>query len=148
MENSHNSISIRIQNIQETEFSCIYDFDYDLMNSDLLEVGLKFETNIIAKDNICNIDLSVRYKYEEKILLTLGVLFGFEITPIYALMDENEEEAIPEDLLLNMLNIAVGAIRGILFLKMQNTPLHKYYLPIFSISFINDMIKKGVNKKN
>ena len=141
MGNNENMISIELKNISEIGFTYLYDYDYDSVDEKLLEVGLELETKFVSEENLYNIDLDVSYKHNEDILSTLKVRFGFEIRPFDLIIDNEGNEIISRDLLLNLINIAVGTIRGVLFVKMQNTPLNKYILPIFHISLIENMIK-------
>lgn len=45
-----------------------------------------------------------------------------------------------ERLLISLTNMAIGTVRGILFMKTQNTPLFDYPIPLLSIKFIVDHV--------
>lgn len=145
MENKEDRISVELVNILETGFTYQYNSDSNSINIDLLEIGMELDTNFILENSIYNVDLNVSYKYIEDILLTLKVRFCFRIEPFNIVVDQNGNEIIPKDLLLNLINITIGTIRGILFIKMQNTPLCKYHLPIFSSLLIERMIDDKLN---
>lgn len=47
-------------------------------------------------------------------------------------MDKKETKR----LLISLTNMAIGTVRGILFMKTQNTPLFDYPIPLLSIKFV------------
>lgn len=86
------------------------------------------------------------YRHRDTVLVKLGVLVNFEIVGLENVAELLEDGFKVKDdrLIINLLSIVLGTLRGILYTKLVNTPLEGYPLPLFS----PDHIKRIANKRN
>ena len=67
-------------------------------------------------------------------LLVCTAVATFEVDDLAALIKENgEEKIVPASAMMNMLGIAVGALRGIVAVKTAATPLRRRPMPIIDL---------------
>lgn len=67
-------------------------------------------------------------------LLVCTAVATFEVEGLASLIEENGQEKImPTPLMMNMLGIAVGALRGIVAVRTADTPLRRRPLPIIDL---------------
>lgn len=140
------NISIRLSNIQESKFLYNTDFDYSLFQEQFLQIEFNMTTSLTLDQNVFHLEVVVKYRHQISILLEVGALFNFEIVPLSSvLIKKNNKVLLPENILMNMMNTAIGVIRGIMFLKTQNTALEKFILPLLPVNAIEELIKNHSN---
>ena len=67
-------------------------------------------------------------------LLVCTAVATFEVEGLASLIEENgQEKILPTPLMMNMLGIAVGALRGIVAVRTADTPLRRRPLPIIDL---------------
>ncbi len=68
-------------------------------------------------------------------LLVCTAFATFEVEDLAEQIKQNGDTSLlPTPLMMNMLGIAVGALRGIVAVRTADTPLHRRPLPIISLS--------------
>lgn len=135
-------ISIKLSNIQESKFLYNTDFDYSVFQEQFLQIEFNMTTSFTLDQNLFHLEVIVKYRYQSSVLLEVGALFNFEIIPLSSiLITKNNKSLLPENILMNMMNTAIGTIRGIMFLKTQNTILEKFVLPLLPANVIADLVK-------
>lgn len=137
-----NKIAIRLLSIQESKFLYNTNFDYSQLQEQSLKIEFSISTNTNIDKNLFHLEVSVKYLHQTTVLLEIGALFSFEIKPLSSvLITKNDKQSVSENLLMNMLNTAIGTLRGIMFLKIQNTALEKFILPLLPVDYITSLIK-------
>lgn len=136
------NVSIKLSSIQESKFLYNTDFNYSLLQEQLLQIELDMTTNSTLDKNLFHLGVNIKYLHKDIVLLEVGVLFNFEVVPLTSvLITINGKSSFPENILMNMLNTAIGTTRGIMFLKTQNTPLKKFILPLLPANVIASLMK-------
>jgi len=144
-------INFGIESIREVSYKC--DDLGDVPDNKLIEknlitgIGFRFNSNFDKKT--LGIVLSVKYLLKkddaEKELCSYEIESVFKIKELEkAIKIEGEKVQVEDGLLLNLLSVTIGALRGMLALKTQGTILNKYPLPLVDVS---SMIKHIKDKK-
>lgn len=92
--------------------------------------------------DIVGILFSVNMKYKEDVVLSYSVILTFQVKGWSAEMDERGKDTIkklPE--VSEMLDIAVGFLRGSMYVHTKNSPLEGLTIPILSISELKNNLK-------
>lgn len=140
------NVSIRLSSIQESKFLYNTDFDYSLFQEQFLQIEFNMTTSLTLDQNLFHLEVIVKYRHQDSVLLEVGALFNFEIIPLSSvLIKQNNKSLLPENVLMNMMNTAIGTIRGIMFLKTQNTALEKFILPLLPANAIAELVKNHSN---
>lgn len=120
--------------MQEVSFKFNAEYDYSTLNMDNLSFGIKY--NIIPDKESETVRLTVTIVYETSedrtLLAEYSLLTEYHIIGLTELItpDENGEEVIDKSAAISLLNISIGSLRGAFFLRMKDTPLSKYPLPL------------------
>ena len=61
---------------------------------------------------------------------------------------EDGEESIDKSAAISLLNISIGALRGAFFLRMKDTPLSKYPIPLISDQLLDRELDVAQNPKS
>lgn len=70
-------------------------------------------------------------------LLVCTAVASFEVEDLAQQIEENgEQKLLPASMMMNMLGIAVGALRGIVAVRTADTPLHRRPLPIIDLNVL------------
>lgn len=92
--------------------------------------------------DIVGILFSVNMKYKEDVVLSYSVILTFQVKGWSVEMDERGKDTIkklPE--VSEMLDIAVGFLRGSMYVHTKNSPLEGLTIPILSISELKNNLK-------
>lgn len=120
--------------MQEVSFKFNAEYNYSTLNMDNLSFGIKY--NIIPDKESETVRLTVTIVYETSedrtLLAEYSLLTEYHIIGLTELItpDENGEEVIDKSAAISLLNISIGSLRGAFFLRMKDTPLGKYPLPL------------------
>lgn len=137
-----NNVTIKLSSIQESKFLYNTDFDYSQFQEQLLQIEFNMTTSLTLNQNMFHLEVIVKYRHQDSTLLEVGALFNFEIIQLSSiLITKNNKSLVPENILMNMVNIAIGTLRGIMFLKTQNTILEKFVLPLLPADAITGLVK-------
>lgn len=102
-------------------------------------VGLN--VNFVASDEPGHVSLRVKATYTAMRDGLLRPLMEYEMEAVFAVEGASDAALLtdvavylPADLLTLMLQVSVGALRGMLAAELQGTPLAGHPLPIYDIS--------------
>lgn len=135
-----------INDIQEVSF--FYNVDYDCSGLDVndIQVGMKHSIKIDNEKNIVGVHLGIIYLTSEDNvkLLEYSMNINFRIPELKNIITEEDNSIVVKDenIILNLLNISVGTLRGALFLKTKNTGLERFPLPVIPSSLLSKSINK------
>lgn len=125
---------LSITAMQEVSFRFNAEYDYSTLNADNLSFGIRY--NIIPNKESETVRLTVSIVYEtsdRKVFLAeYSLMIEFRIIKLAELITtaEDGEEVIDKSAAISLLNISIGSLRGAFFLRMKDTPLSKYPLPL------------------
>lgn len=140
------NIQLTLKRISEVNFFLDPKFDWDLFDEDKLKIGLGFEWLPNIRPNILGFEIGVKYMMpnEDSLLLELGILLDIYINDINLFFDTNKK-ILSRDLAVNIINIGVGTLRGVLSTKVKGTFLENYPLPFISSSKIEEIIDNNTS---
>ena len=136
-------IKYGLKNMVEDDYKFNYDFDYDSI--DKTSVGFRFGHNIKAEKDKQEIILSVftQIVSGETVLVNEGVRAVFSVEPFDSLVASLSDDGmqVKEPLLINtFINVAIGAVRGMLVKNLKGTPLDGCVLPLIPMNLISDNV--------
>ena len=73
-----------------------------------------------------------------------GVSVTFKISEINNFIQINKDQSVSitnNEILLNLMNITLGTLRGVVYVKTKDTPLNEYPLPIMTRKSIENFLK-------
>lgn len=125
----------------EFEFDRTVDFKSAIQQK---TIGLGVGATLLLSEtkDIVGILFSVNMKYKEDVVLSYSVILTFQVKGWSIEMDERDKNAIkkmPE--VSEMLDIAVGFLRGSMYVHTKNSPLEGLTIPILSISELKNNLK-------
>jgi hypothetical protein len=124
--------------------------DSDLKDLNNIGVGKGFDLKFDNKEGLFKVLPSVDIAFKTKNKDTIK-LFGLKAEIIFKFIDfediikigEEETISLPDDLLLNLINISFSTVRGLLFNLSSNTEYDHLILPLTSA----EEFKKALNRK-
>lgn len=143
MENKEKEIQfqMRISSINVLRFSQYEIGEFDNNKNDAIEYQSDFGVKLLEESSEISVESTVKLKVKEldAYIGELKVIMKFNILPFDTIIKkENENFKIPDMLLLNLLNIITGTIRGILYEKLRGTILQNEIFPLINVK---DLLK-------
>lgn len=138
--------TIQLTKIESTNFKINNEYNYDIFN--IKDTITNFQNEINYSESYIVINLTVNLKDNNNIiLLTQTLRFEFEGDFKESMLQKgeknNEKEHEFQRIIINVMNIALGCARGVIFAKTINHPyLSQYIMPLISSSTIKEGIKK------
>lgn len=103
-------------------------------------ISVEMNVKVVPDANRSRLSILVSCSYRAIIglirerLLVCTAVATFEVEDLASHIEENgEQKLLPAPLMMNMLGIAVGALRGIVAVKTAATPLRRSPLPIIDL---------------
>lgn len=140
-------IKYRLESINESEYRYNYDFNYDSLNSEMINIQIGHdikplldEDRIVVKAKVNIIDSAT-----DSTLVTNAISMSFGLSPIKSIIsiDSNGNIATQDTLVLDTFIIAtIGAIRGVLMKNLKGTPLEFIKIPLIPIEHLRTTNQK------
>ena len=131
-------IRYRLESINETEYRFNYDFNYDSLDSEMINIQIgntmkpfMEEDRIVVSAKVNIVDTST-----DTVLATNAISMSFGLSPIKSIIsfDSNGNVATQDTLVLDTFIIAtIGALRGVLMKNLKGTPLYFVSIPLIPI---------------
>lgn len=145
------SFLIALTSIQEIAFRFNAGYDYSSFSGDNLSFGIKYDVQTEKEAEIVRLTITITYlASDNKELLTeYSLLTEYHLIGLSKLItiDEHGEETMEKDVIINMLNLSIGTLRGAFFLKMKDTPLSKFPIPLIPSDLLEAELDKNKRKK-
>ena len=110
--------------------------EVDTLNKDLIEFQTDFEIKVKEEVQVLSIISTVFIKSKDstKIFVELKTVVDFNILPFHQVVAINGDKvSLPDPLLLNLFNIVIGTVRGILHEKLRGSILQNEMLPLIDL---------------
>mgnify|MGYP001220160998 CR=1 FL=1 len=150
-EDERVEVSLSIIDIKETAFKYNAEYDYSKLSRDFLGLGFNEKLNPNMDNNILGIEASVSYldTRDETLLTELSVLINFSISNLDKLVEMKSKmiKLKNDNFIINLFNISIGTLRGVLYSKLKGTPLEGYPLPAISPDILKEFLSKTPSKK-
>lgn len=133
-------IRYKIESMEESGFSYSPDFNYD--GIDMNAVTYQFAHNLVPDAEKCELSLSMTAEItpgnSNEILAKESIYAVFRIEPFDKVIQIKEGGfRTTEPLLIDtFVNIAIGALRGMLVKNLKGTPLAKSVMPLIPMDVI------------
>ncbi|BDB57683.1 hypothetical protein [Flavobacterium ammonificans] len=124
---------MRISSINVLRFSQYDIGEFDTNKIDVIEYQSDFNVKVLEESSELAVETTVKLKVQEldSYFGELKVLMKFHITPFETVIKkERSGFQVPDALMLNLLNIVAGTIRGILHEKLRGTILQNEIFPL------------------
>lgn len=94
--------------------------------------GYKFQVFVETNHVQCNLKVKINVIELEEEFATITVVNKFEILELKNLIDQNQNDRLnlPDDLMLNLLSISIGGVRGIISERLRGTALDGQVYPL------------------
>ena len=126
---------MRISALNVVRFSQ-YDFD-GAVDPEEIDFHSNFGVKINAELSEIAIEITVQLKIKDADikLSELKVVMKFEIHPFHkVIVQENDEFRVPDQIMINLFNIAAGTIRGIIHERLKGTELQAVIFPLLDVN--------------
>lgn len=139
-------INIALSKIQEVSYQFNTEFDISSLTPRSLSFGMKYETKTNKEEEKVRITTSVIYLSTDskETLAEYAIMIEFHVKGLTELItiDSNDKELINRDLILNLLNISIGTLRGAFFLKTKGTAFEHFPIPLIPSNILEDEVKE------
>ena len=98
-----------------------------------IQIGITYSLNVDNEKDIVGIVFGIKYstKEDDMKLLEYSMLVSFKIPELENIISKEGENIHVKDksIILNLLNISIGTVRGALFLKSKGTIFERFPMP-------------------
>lgn len=142
---------IALTNIQEIAFKFNAEYDYSSFSGDNLSFGIKY--NVQTDDETETVKLTITITYltsdSKESLAEYSLLIEYHLIGLSKLttIDGHGKESMEKDVIIKILNLSIGTLRGAFFLKMKDTPLSKFPIPLIPSDLLESEFDKDNNNK-
>lgn len=140
---NNNQFKFSLIGIKETGFS----LRPDLRDSDAESINWLIGYRPILRDDIISVEVrSVAIMAETNVeVASCSVLMSFKVENLNVFISKESDARIRvnDQLMLNMLNPAIGTLRGTMHIRFMGTPLERKPLPLINV---RDMVKNVKNR--
>lgn len=142
--------TVQLTKIESVNYSSNKDYNYDIFNVN--DIITNFQNEINYSESYIIIELTINLKdINNVILLTQTLRYEFEGDFKNSMLNKKEINTEKEQefqrIILNVMNIALGCARGVIFAKTVNHPyLSQYIMPLISSATIKDGIKNMIKQ--
>lgn len=140
-------IRYRLESINETEFRFNYDFNYDSLSSEMINIQIGHDMKPFMEDDriVVHAKVNIVETSTDTVLVTNAISMSFGLSPIknIILFDSEGNVATQDTLVLDTFIIAtIGALRGVLMKNLKGTPLCFVSIPLIPIENFRSSNKK------
>ncbi|MDE6793941.1 MAG: hypothetical protein K2J63_01390 [Muribaculaceae bacterium] len=125
-------IKFSLRGVTVEQFATVFEPE-----NDKIELNLSIPVKTNYDNRSLAVGANIRYINDRKPFMIVEAFCHYEIEEeCWSDISEGctKDVVLPKELMDTFVRIAVGAIRGIICVKTENTPFAKYYLPLIEIS--------------
>lgn len=139
-------IKYRLESINEIEYKFKYDFDYDSLSPEMINIQIGYDMNPHMNEDriVVSAKVIIVENSSNTILATNAVALSFELHPIKNIISFDSKGSVltKDTMVLDALIIAtIGALRGILMKNLMVTPLNFVSIPLIPIEDFRSLNK-------
>lgn len=141
----------KLDHIEDIKYQINKEYNYDIFNIDDITTSLNNKMSI--SDNKMEFQMSVIFRDGNNVELlsqTLKYVFIGDFKDCVLLGDKKNEEKKKklQSLMVNVTNIVLGGIRGVIFAKTVNHPIFsKFPVPLIGTDKIEKTINEMIEKR-
>lgn len=131
-------IKYRLESINEIEYRFNYDFDYDSINPEMINIQIGHDMKPFMEDDriVVNAMVNIVDSATDTILATNIISMSFGLSPIKHIIsfDSKGDVTTQDTLILDTFIIAaIGTLRGVLMKNLKGTPLSFVSIPLIPV---------------
>lgn len=141
----------KLDHIEDVKYRINKEYNYDIFNIENIITNLKNSMSI--SNNKLEFQISVTFVDEnstELLFQSLKYIFIGDFKDCILLEDKKNDEKKKKlkSLMINITNIALGGLRGVVFAKTVNHPIFsKFPIPLIGADNIEDSINRMIERK-
>lgn len=131
-------IKYRLESINEIEYRFNYDFNYDSLNPEMINIQMGHDMKPLMEEDCIVVSAKVNIvdSSTDTTLATNAISVSFGLSPIKSIIsiDSKGNFATQDTLVLDTFIIAtIGTLRGVLMKNLKGTPLGFITIPLIPI---------------
>ena len=140
-------IRYRLESINEIEYRFNYDFNYDSLNPEMVNIQIGHDIKPFMEDDriVVRAKVNIVDSLTDTILVTNAISMSFGLSPIKSLisLDSKGNVSTQDPRVLDTFVIAtIGALRGVLMKNLKGTPLDFVSVPLIPIENFRSLKKR------
>lgn len=134
-------IKYRLESINEIEYRFNYDFNYDSLNPEMINIQIGHDMKPLMEEDriVVSAKVNIVDSSTDTILVTNAISMSFGLSPIKNIIsyDNKGNIATQDTIVLDTFIIAtIGALRGVLMKNLKGTPLSFVSIPLIPIEHL------------
>lgn len=131
-------IKYRLESINEIEYRFNYDFNYDSLNPEMINIQIGHDMKPLMEEDriVVSAKVNIVDSSTDTTLVTNAISMSFDLSPIKNIIsyDNKGNVATQDTIVLDTFIIAtIGALRGVLMKNLKGTPLSFVSIPLIPI---------------
>lgn len=131
-------IKYRLESINEIEYRFNYDFNYDSLNPEMINIQIGHDMKPLMDEDriVVSAKVNIVESSTDTTLVTNAISMSFGLSPIKSIIsyDNKGNVATQDTIVLDTFIIAtIGALRGVLMKNLKGTPLSFVSIPLIPI---------------
>lgn len=131
-------IKYRLESINEIEYRFNYDFNYDSLNPEMINIQIGHDMKPLMDEDriVVSAKVNIVESSTDTTLVTNAISMSFGLSPIKNIIsyDNKGNVATQDTIVLDSFIIAtIGALRGVLMKNLKGTPLSFVSIPLIPI---------------
>lgn len=131
-------IKYRLESINEIEYRFNYDFNYDSLNREMINIQIGHDMKPLMEEDriVVSAKVNIVDSSTDTTLVTNAISMSFGLSPIKNIIsyDNKGNVATQDTIVLDTFIIAtIGALRGVLMKNLKGTPLSFVSIPLIPI---------------
>lgn len=131
-------IKYRLESINEIEYRFNYDFNYDSLNPEMINIQMGHDMKPLMEEDriVVSAKVNIVDSSTDTTLVTNAISMSFGLSPIKNIIsyDKKGNVATQDTIVLDTFIIAtIGALRGVLMKNLKGTPLSFVSIPLIPI---------------
>ena len=131
-------IKYRLESINEIEYRFNYDFNYDSLNPEMINIQVGHDMKPLMDEDriVVSAKVNIVESSTDTTLVTNAISMSFGLSPIKNIIsyDNKGNVATQDTIVLDTFIIAtIGALRGVLMKNLKGTPLSFVSIPLIPI---------------
>lgn len=131
-------IKYRLESINEIEYRFNYDFNYDSMNPEMINIQIGHDMKPLMEEDriVVSAKVNIVDSSTDTTLATNAISMSFGLSPIKSIIsyDSKGNVTTQDTIVLDTFIITtIGALRGVLMKNLKGTPLSFVSIPLIPI---------------
>lgn len=140
-------IKYRLESINEIEYRFNYDFNYDSLNPEMINIQIGHDMKPLMEEDriVVSAKVNIVDSSTDTTLVTNAISMSFGLSPIKNIIsyDNKGNVATQDTIVLDTFIIAtIGALRGVLMKNLKGTPLSFVSIPLIPIEHFRSLVSR------